>query len=242
MIEPDYGISFVIPCYNEAKNIVACIWSIQKDMRTSLPAIPFEIIVADNGSTDNSVKLALCIVETRIVHETRKGVVHARNAGTKAARYCYVANIDADNQLPIGWTKAALDALSEPNVVAVSGPLVYHDERLINLGAKVFYFLARFFHQYWPTIQGGNYMIKKEAWTKIKGYNTEFAFYGEDTSTAKDFSAVGRIKLVPKMWIWSSPRRIRQQGLLKTIWLYTSNYFWVSWYGKPRSNEYRDFR
>jgi glycosyltransferase involved in cell wall biosynthesis len=237
-----FGVSFIVPAFNESKNIKKCIWAIEFEIERH-PEIPCEIIVIDNNSTDDTAQIALR-TSARVIFEKEKGVVHARNAGYKEAKYSYLANIDADNILPRGWLDTALREIQKPNISAVSGPLWYTGAPYyINAGGKVFYLLARVCHHLvGPTIQGGNYMIKKEVLDQMDGYDTSYEFYGEDTNTAQMASKFGQVKLVPELQIYSDPRRIEGQGLIKTIWKYTSNYFSVSLFGKPTGNSYRDFR
>ena len=49
-------ISFIFPCLNEEKTIKDCIIELQEVMNKM--NVNYEIIISDNGSTDNSVKIA----------------------------------------------------------------------------------------------------------------------------------------------------------------------------------------
>lgn len=237
------GVSFIIPAYNEEKNIQDCIYTIQLECLRQSPTIMSEIIVVDNGSTDATSAKAEASGATVIVEET-KGVVHARDAGYRHAHYALLANIDADNRVPPGWLKIALDSMIDPKVVAVSGPLSYVEvPRYVNTGARVFYFFARIFHHLLgPTIQGGNYIIRKDVLDKMHGYDKTFTFYGEDTATARSAACFGIVKLNKKMWINASPRRLREQGIINTIIAYTINYIWVSLFGRSLTQDYKDYR
>jgi glycosyltransferase involved in cell wall biosynthesis len=238
------SISYVIPCYNEEKNIQSCIYSIKADASRH-PDLRYEIIVVDNNSTDSSTHKARVAGADYVVSETKKGVVHARNRGTEFARYEIVANIDADNNIPIGWTEIALNEIDgQVGIAAISGPLRYDNVGWhIHLGTKLFYWFARVFHVIaGPTVQGGNYVIRKSIWKQMGGYDTSYKFYGEDTRTAQLASKYGKVKLVPKLWINSSSRRLKNQGLISTIWSYTANYFSVSLFSKNVTDDYKDFR
>lgn len=236
-------ISYVIPCYNEGKNIQACIYSIKADASKHTD-LEYEIIVVDNNSTDDSEHKARLADADYIIFEPTKGVVHARNRGTEVAHYEFVANIDADNTIPIGWTEIALKELEDKSVAAISGPLRYDNVGWhIHAGAKIFYWFARVFHVLvGPTVQGGNYIIRRSVWKKMGGYDTSFAFYGEDTRTAQLASKHGKVRLIPNLWINSSSRRLKNQGLISTIWKYTTNYFSVAILGKNITNDYKDYR
>lgn len=237
------GVSFIIPAFNEEKSIQNCIGAIQAEIHRQAFPDRFEIIVVDNASTDETAQRALQ-AGASVVFEKTKGIVHARNAGSRQARYRYLANIDADNCIPEGWLNVALAEMRDHAVAVVTGPLVYADvPRYVNIGASVFYFVARFFHHtVGPTVQGGNYMIRHTVFDNMGGYDTKFEFYGEDTATAQAAAPFGKIKLVPKMWIDASPRRMKAEGVLKTVWTYTLNYFWVSILGRRATEDYEDHR
>lgn len=236
------GISYIIPCYNEEKNIQSCIYSIRADV-SKHPDLKYEIIVVNNNSTDDSAHIARLAGAT-IIHKYEKGVVHARNAGSDHAKYDLMANIDADNNIPIGWTSIVLKEMQDQSVVAISGPLRYDNVGWhIHVGAKLFYWLARLFHVIiGPTVQGGNYVLRKNTWATMGGYDTSYKFYGEDTRTAQLAKQYGKVKLVPALWTNSSSRRLKNQGLINTIWSYTKNYFSVSVLGKNVTDDYKDYR
>jgi hypothetical protein len=86
--------SVVIPLFNKEKSVIKTLDSI---VQQRCPAL--EIIVVDDGSTDNSVNqvLALDIPNLRIVKQANQGVSVARNTGVGYAKSEFVAFIDADD-------------------------------------------------------------------------------------------------------------------------------------------------
>jgi glycosyltransferase involved in cell wall biosynthesis len=95
-------LSVIIPCLNEAENIVQCVRSARNAM--NLAGIDGEVIVADNGSEDGSAKLAQT-AGAYVVHELRRGYGSAYMAGFAAASGTYVLMADADltydfNEIP----------------------------------------------------------------------------------------------------------------------------------------------
>jgi glycosyltransferase involved in cell wall biosynthesis len=232
-------ISFVIPCYNEEKYIRECIRSIKRECAYT----PHEIIVVDNNCTDRTVLYAMQ-EEVTIVSEKRKGVVFARQKGYEIAQYDLIANIDADSRLCNGWVNIAVFHITNPNVVAVTGPLIYDDvNKSMSIMTKLYYYLAWFSNNYIGVfLQGGNALIKKSALDKVNGYDTSIAFYGEDTMTAKRIQSFGKIKFVMKLKLHSSPRRMEEQGVINTAWLYLSNYLSVTFKNKSKTDNYKDYR
>ena len=91
----DVGIdvSIVMPCLNEAKTIVQCIREANDFFENE--ALRGEVVVADNGSTDDSVSLARDN-NAIVVHASEKGYGNACRVGMNAARGKYVFKMDAD--------------------------------------------------------------------------------------------------------------------------------------------------
>ena len=232
-------ISFIIPCYNEEAHIKDCIRSIRKHVWY----IPYEIIVVDNNCTDKTVEIAESELAITI-KETRKGVVFARQAGYEAAKGRLIANIDADSKITDGWIWEALSRLSNDNTVAVTGPLEYDNANLsLRIMTKLYYMIAKFSNDYVGVfLQGGNAIIKKSALDKVGGYDLNIAFYGEDTMTAKRIQHLGKIEFNPRMITTTSPRRLEEQGIISTTWMYLTNYFSVTFKNKSTTNDYKDFR
>lgn len=92
-------LTFVFPCLNEEETLGACLIELQD----ALVGAKFscEIIVADNGSTDNSRAIAE-EAGARVVSVPNRGYGEALKSGISAARGGYVAYADADGSYPVG--------------------------------------------------------------------------------------------------------------------------------------------
>lgn len=235
-------ISFIIPAYNEERNIYDCVISIQREA----DYYPFvcEIIVIDNLSEDRTGDEAERAGATFVYRTGPKGLVNARQAGVDISNGEYLAFIDADCQLPRGWIKSALDNFSVPEVAAVSGALRYHDWPELDKYAKHFFKVGRFFNDHWrPMLQGGNFIIRKSALDAIGGFDTKTTqYWGEDALTAYRLSNQGKIILSMDMWAYASARRFKQDGLVKTVGLYIANYVAINVLNAPINKEYKNFR
>ena len=87
-------VSAVIPCLNEARTIGICI---QKALSSfSALGIRGEVVVVDNGSSDDSAKIAESL-NGRVVHESKKGYGAALTRGIREARGAIVIMGDADD-------------------------------------------------------------------------------------------------------------------------------------------------
>lgn len=97
--------SVIIPLYNKQHYIQN---TIKSALNQHYPE--FEVIVVDDGSTDDSLKVACSISsdKLRIICQKNQGVSVARNTGIKAANGEYIAFLDADDE----WTPNYLETIS----------------------------------------------------------------------------------------------------------------------------------
>lgn len=90
---PEFSV--VIPCLNEADTLEICLRKIRQSFEEH--KINGEIIVADNGSTDDSVEIAERFGGVRVVHVSERGYGSALMGGIAAARGKYILMGDADD-------------------------------------------------------------------------------------------------------------------------------------------------
>jgi hypothetical protein len=108
------SVSFIVPVRNDAARLDACLQSIRRNE-------PLEIIVADNGSTDGSPDVAMRH-GARLIVDPELRVSELRNRAAGHARGDVLAFVDADNEIVLGWSDAALDTLESEAVAAVGAP------------------------------------------------------------------------------------------------------------------------
>jgi glycosyltransferase involved in cell wall biosynthesis len=111
-------LSVVICSLNGAPGVDRCLRALaaQKD-------VELQIIVVDDGSTDDTAYVAREQGATVLRHETNRGASAARNTGILAATAPVVAFLDDDCEPEPGWARELLDAY-EDGVAGVGGPLV----------------------------------------------------------------------------------------------------------------------
>jgi glycosyltransferase involved in cell wall biosynthesis len=242
-------LSFVVPAYNEETYLPACLESVLAQTRELGDQV--EIIVVNNASTDRTREVALKYPGVRVVDEPRKGLTYARQAGFTASKGELIANVDSDSRLTPGWVETVLTTFAEePKLVALSGPFVYYDlsprqrvsVQIFYAAAFLVYALNRWVLRAGSMVQGGNFVLRRDALVKIGGFNTAIAFYGEDTDIARRLNRVGKVKFTFDLKMFSSARRLKQEGMLTIAARYTINYLWTTFRKKPFTEEYIDIR
>jgi glycosyltransferase involved in cell wall biosynthesis len=101
-------LSVVMPCLNEQETVAVCVRKAIAAL--SEAGIAGEVIVADNGSTDGSVELALA-EGARVIHVTDKGYGNALKGGILAAHGKYVLMADADDSYDFSHAPRFVDPL-----------------------------------------------------------------------------------------------------------------------------------
>lgn len=93
-LERQPEVTVVIVCYNQAAYLLDAIRSVLGQTYRS-----FEVVLVDDGSTDNSAEIARGFPEVRCMHRPNQGLAAARNAGLGVSRGRYLVFLDADDRL-----------------------------------------------------------------------------------------------------------------------------------------------
>lgn len=123
-------LSIIIPAFNVGKFITECINPIL-EIRT----IPIEVIIVNDGSTDNTREVLNTINDSRVKvinHEINKGLPAARNTGFKASSGEYIIPLDSDD-IPLPETWLNLLDLLEANAETI---IAYGHLQFFNDGDK----------------------------------------------------------------------------------------------------------
>lgn len=90
------NLTFVFPCLNEEQTLESCIRAVRASLDEAGDDLEYEIVVADNGSTDRSAEIAEAN-GARVVPVERRGYGAALRGGIEAAKGEYVMFADADS-------------------------------------------------------------------------------------------------------------------------------------------------
>lgn len=122
-------VSFVLPFCNEERSLSKAVDSVLQQTFTD-----FELILVDNGSSDNSLKIALSWEKrdkrVRVIQEPRQGIAYALNRGIDMAKGKYIARMDADDvSYPMRCERQTNYLNTHPSVGLVAGR-VHHASSL----------------------------------------------------------------------------------------------------------------
>lgn len=238
----DYKISLIIPAYNEEKYLGGCLDFAIKNSHNKF----LEIIVVDNASTDNTKSIALSRPNVRVIMEREKGVTRARQRGYLESKGDILAYIDADTRMPEGWVDTIIEEFgNNKNLVCLSGPYIYYDlPKYQQFLVKMYWYILAL-PMYWIVgymVIGGNFAIKKDILAKTGGFDTTIEFYGDDTNTARRASKFGKVKFKIDNYMYTSGRRLVNQGIMYMFKEYGQNFLSEVLFKKPVTKEYKDFR
>ena len=105
-------VSVIVPLYNAAPYIGEALESILASTYR-----PIEVVVVDDGSTDNSLSEAQAFAkshsEVRVLSQSNAGVSAARNHAIREAKGLYILPVDADDKISADFIAQAVDAMQE---------------------------------------------------------------------------------------------------------------------------------
>lgn len=175
-------VSFVFPCLNEERSLAVCVNAVRQCFEGS--NVTCEVIVADNGSTDNSTAIAVSL-GCRVVPVSQRGYGAALQGGIRAAAGKYVIFADSDetylyeHALALYQTchesKADMAIASRMKGVIDPGAMPTLHRRL---GTPVLtWIINRLFHGHLSDCNSGFRCLRKEAFETwdIRSHGMEFA-------------------------------------------------------------------
>ena len=161
-------VSVVVPSLNDSLMLAQCLAALASQTRQ-----PDEIVVVDNGSTDDTAAVATA-GGARVVNEPIRGIFPATAAGFDAADGDILARLDADSIPPVDWLARVVDAFdTTPELDFLSGPgdfygstrFVHWVAETLYIGGYVWFVGLLLGH---PPLFGSNLALRNVAWQRIR--------------------------------------------------------------------------
>lgn len=220
-------ITVVIPAYNEEKNLPYALKSLREQTYSN-----YDIIVADNNSTDNTAQIIVKYNASRVLVEQR-GYVFALDTGMHQAKGEIIAVTDADTTVAPDWLEQIANSFNDSRVVGLTGSISISGSGIANEVLNNLYaiFLALHFALGKPHLIGFNFAVRKDAFLKIGGLNKKFTM-SPDVDLGLRLKKCGRLVYANKVKIVPSMRRW-EDSVPKAFMEYAKGYFYALWFRKP---------
>ncbi len=200
-------ISVIIPTFNQQEFLSDCIDSILNQT-----VKPHEIIVINDGSTDNTRGILEGYEDKiKVIHQVNKGLASARNTGIMNATGDYILPLDSDDLLQDNCIERLTKVIEDTNadIVAPSFKNFGLDNSLVTLMFR-------------PTVEDfktGNRIgycsaIKREALLEVGGYSPRMTWGYEDYALWFDLLKRGKtlVTIPEPLWLY----RVRANSMLST--------------------------
>jgi GT2 family glycosyltransferase len=197
--------SIIIPAFNHVEHTLTCLAALASNNEQ----VPFEIIVVDDHSSDDTPIQLAAIRGLRLLRNASNlGFIGACNAGARQARGRYLVFLNNDTRPLAGWLDALIDTFAQrPDAGLVGAKLIYPDGRLQEAGGIVFndgsgWNYGRFQNPADPRFNfvrevdycsGAAIAIEAGVFAALDGFDSYYApAYYEDTDLAMRIRRIGK--------------------------------------------------
>jgi GT2 family glycosyltransferase len=206
----------VVCSYNGGSTLGQCLRSLQR-----LEYPDYEVIVVDDGSTDDTRTILPRFPGVRAIHQANRGLSAARNAGLRAATGAVVAYTDSDCFADPDWLTHLVYQLQRSGAAAVGGPNLTPEDGW--LAACVAASPGQPTHvlesdQEAEHVPGCNMAFRRAALEAINGFDPQFRKAGDDVDVCWRLHQAGLwITFAPGAFVWHHRRQtprayLRQQA------------------------------
>lgn len=199
-------ISVIVCTYNGTATLRSCLQSLQK-----LRHPDFEVLLVDDGSTQDIAGIASAFPEVRYVRQDHAGLSVARNLGASLATGEILAYTDDDCLVDEDWLQHLAAGFDEASWVAVGGPNIpptprNRTEAIVSAapGAPAHVLLSDAEAEHLP---GCNLAIRKTALAAIGGFRPVYEVAGDDVDICWRLrQAGGKLRFMPGAMVWHHRR------------------------------------
>ena len=191
--------SVIIPAYNAAGTIAKTLEALTRQDYKG----PFEVIVVDDGSTDDTPAAVKHFPNVKYVRQDNAGPAAARNHGARLAAGQHLCFTDSDCVPHADWLTLLLNGFHRLDITVVAGSygIANPQSRLARGIHREILFRHTHLLPQFPKVFGSyNFCVKKEMFERVGGFETTYRqASGEDNDLSyKILAAGGRIYFEPK--------------------------------------------
>ena len=239
-------LSIIIPTLNEERALNRTL-----EKLSQLKTIPFELIISDGKSTDNTLKIAKAYTEQVVVYQgaTRQTIANARNLGAQGAKGEFLVFLDADVIVshPDRFFSGLIKEFKRDAKLFGATVNIRVDKAYETFNDRWFFALMDFTTRVRNNIlhiggaSGEFQMIRRSAFIQVNGYNDLLVAY-EDFDLFERLSRNGRTRLFPAFTVHHTGRRVHKVGHIKLLLTWMINGIWFMTFRKSHSKEWKPIR
>ena len=179
-------ISVIIASYNEEKLLPKCLTSLQKQTYSK---DKYEIIVVDNGSSDNTAAIAKQFTQNVYYYDEIQGCGAARNYGFTKSKGSIIVFMDADSSAESEWLEKIVRYFEDKSLICIGGSAMPDNNGSVVRVIFGFYNALFAMHKLigMPLLWGFNMAIRRKAYETVGGINHKLA-------GSEDWEFVTRLK------------------------------------------------
>ncbi|HLW67692.1 MAG TPA: glycosyltransferase [Gemmataceae bacterium] len=194
-------LSFIVPAYNEQILIGGTLSALHAAARALRE--PYEIIVADDASTDETAAIARAH-GAQVVSVNHRHIAATRNAGARQARGEFLFFVDADTLVPAAAVGEAMHAMRRG---AVGGGHVFRFDGRLPLWTRILYPLAVPLMRRVKRVGGSSLFCTHESFRAVEGFDETY-YAAEELAFIAALKRRGRF-VIPKACVTTSGRKLR---------------------------------
>ena len=177
-------VSIIIPCYNGFDITMKCLRSVLAYTQD----IPYEVIIADDKSTDEIKNIEKHAKNVKhVVNTLDNGFVNNCNSGATVAKGEYLFFLNNDTQVQENYLKPLIDVLDSRDDITITGSMMLYPNGVVQEAGGVIFRDARAMRYGWGEkwsnspelnqcrdtdyISGAALMIRKNAFDKLQGFD-----------------------------------------------------------------------